>query len=355
MAAALLALLRECQGLLIGAIGDADAFEADADPRLVHHREHAGHATIFLADKVTDRAALIAHRHGAGRRGVHAELVLDAGRKDIVARAQRAVFVDEEFRDQEQRDTAGAGGGIGQSRQHEMHDVVGHVVVAIGDVDLGAENAVAAIIGAFGATAQRTDVGAGLRFGQLHGTGPVAGHQLLEIDLFQCVAAMGVERLDGGERQQRAQAERHVRRAPDLGAGGVDRQRQALAAKRLRSGHRVPAGRGPALVGIRPTRRGGDLASGQRDAVLVADAVQRRQHLGGEATGLFQHGGGHVAVKLAIMAGLQRGPQPRAMVEGQQHVVDRGAVGHDRFSWAGVEPSFIVFTRNRAALNTPSG
>ena len=44
--AALLALLRECQRLLIGAIGDPDAFEADAEPGLVHHREHAEHAAF---------------------------------------------------------------------------------------------------------------------------------------------------------------------------------------------------------------------------------------------------------------------------------------------------------------------
>ena len=86
--AALAALLREGQRLLIGAVGDADALEADAEPGLVHHREHAAHAAVFLADQVADRAAMIAHGHGAGRRGVHAELVLDAARIDVVARAR---------------------------------------------------------------------------------------------------------------------------------------------------------------------------------------------------------------------------------------------------------------------------
>ncbi len=83
--AALAALLRVGQRLLIGAIGDPDAFEADAEPGLVHHREHAEHAAVFLADQVTDGAAMVAHGHGAGRRGVHAELVLDAARIDVVA------------------------------------------------------------------------------------------------------------------------------------------------------------------------------------------------------------------------------------------------------------------------------
>jgi hypothetical protein len=86
--AALAALLRERQRLLVGAVGNPDAFEADAEPGLVHHREHAQHAAIFLADQVSDRAAVIAHRHGAGRRSMHAELVLDTTGIDVVALAE---------------------------------------------------------------------------------------------------------------------------------------------------------------------------------------------------------------------------------------------------------------------------
>ena len=159
--AALSPLLRIGQRLLVGAVGDADAFEADAEAGLVHHREHAEHAAVLFADQVADRAAIIAHGHGAGGRGVHAELVLDAARIDVVARAQRAVGIDQEFRNQEQRNAPGARGRIGQAREHEMHDVVGHVVVAIGDEDLRALDAVAAVGRALGAGAQRADVGAG--------------------------------------------------------------------------------------------------------------------------------------------------------------------------------------------------
>jgi hypothetical protein len=76
-----------------------------------------------------------------------------------------------------------------------------------------------------GAGAQRADVGAGLRLGKLHGAGPFAGNESFQIDLFQLLAAMGVERLDGGERQERAETEGDVRRTPDFGAGRVDRHR----------------------------------------------------------------------------------------------------------------------------------
>src|SRR5258707_3943220 len=98
-----------------------------------------------------------------------------------------------------------------------MNDVVGHVVVAIGDEDLGALDAIAAVGRALGAGAQRADVGTGLRLGELHGAGPFAGNELLQIDLLQLVAAMGVERLDGTESKQRAETKSDVRRASDFG------------------------------------------------------------------------------------------------------------------------------------------
>ena len=260
---------------------------------------------------------------------MHAELVLDAGRIDVVARAQRAVGIDHEFRNQEQRNALGARRRIGQAGQHEMHDVVGHVVVAIGDEDFRALDAIAAVISALGAGAQRADIGAGLRLGELHGAGPFAGDEFFQIDLLQFLAAMGVERLDGGERQQRAEAEGDVRRAPDFGAGRIDRHRQALAAKSFRARHRVPPGGDPALIGIGPARRGRHLVVGELDAVFVAHPVKRRQHVAGEFAGFLQHGRGDVAVEIAVMAGLHGRLQAGAVVEREQDVGDRRAVSHD--------------------------
>ena len=94
--AALLALARILQRLLRRPLGDADALQADREAGEVHHREHAGEPAVLLADQVADRAAIIAVHHGAGRRGVNAELVLDRMRAHVVARAERAVLVDAE-------------------------------------------------------------------------------------------------------------------------------------------------------------------------------------------------------------------------------------------------------------------
>ncbi len=135
----------EGERLLVGALGHATPCRPTAEPRVVHHREHAGEAAVFLADEIADRAALVAVHHGAGRRAVDAQLVLDAAAAHVVPRAQRSVGVDEELRHEEQRNAARARRRIGQARQHEVNDVVGQVVVAIGDVDLLAEDAVVAV------------------------------------------------------------------------------------------------------------------------------------------------------------------------------------------------------------------
>ena len=176
--AALPALARVGHRLLRGGFGDADALQADRKPRAVHHGEHAGHAGILLADEVADRAALIAENHRAGRRAVDAELVLDRMGANVIAGAGRTVGIEQKFRHQEQRNAARARRRIGQPGEHEMNDVVGEIVLAVGDEDFLALEAVGAVARALGARAQRADVGAGLRLGELHGAGPFAGHEL---------------------------------------------------------------------------------------------------------------------------------------------------------------------------------
>ena len=47
--------------------------------------------------------------------------------------------VEQEFRHDEQRDPLDAGRRADDARQHQVHDVLRHVVLAVGDEDLGAE------------------------------------------------------------------------------------------------------------------------------------------------------------------------------------------------------------------------
>ena len=83
--------------------------------------------------------------------------------------AERAVGVDEEFRREEQREAARAGRRAGQPGEDEMDDVLGHVVLAVGDEDLLAEQAIGSVLGALRPGSDRVEVGAGLRLGEVHG------------------------------------------------------------------------------------------------------------------------------------------------------------------------------------------
>jgi hypothetical protein len=55
------------------------------------------------------------------------------------------------------------------------------------------------------------------------------------------------------------------------------------------------------------------------------------------------------------MAGFQCGLQAGAMVEGEQHIVDRRTIGHDLVSLARRGWRTAVFSRNRHSLNSPGG
>ena len=88
-------------------------------------------AAVLLADEPADGAATVAVDHRAGRRGMDAELVLDAAAAHVVRRS-----VGQDLGDEEQRDAARSARRVGQAREDEVDDVVGQIVLAIGDVDL---------------------------------------------------------------------------------------------------------------------------------------------------------------------------------------------------------------------------
>ena len=137
-----------------------------------------------------------------------------------------------------------------------------------------------------------------------------------------------MQRVDRRHGQHRADAEGHRRGVPHFDAGGVDRVRQFLAAEIGGRGEAVPAGGGPGGVGLLPAGRRGDLAVLERRAELVADAVERRDHVGGEFAGLLQHRIDGVLVEVAVNAVGDRGSQAGGVFEGKGDVGNRGAVCH---------------------------
>ncbi len=154
---ALDALPGEVARLLVGALGDGDALQPDIEPRIVHHREHALHAAVLLADEEADGAAIVAVGEHAGRAGMDAELMLEADAAHVVARPETAVGIDQELGHEEERDAARARRCVGQAGQNEMDDVLGHVVLAIGDEYLLPGDAIAVTL-AHGARAQRANI-----------------------------------------------------------------------------------------------------------------------------------------------------------------------------------------------------
>ncbi len=162
-------------------LADPDRLRRDAEPRVVHQRQHRAEAAALLADPPRDRLLEPDHR---GRRAVDAELLLEPDDLERVGRA-----VGQRARAQVEREAVGGAEalvvGVVVAREHEVH-----LRAAVGDEDLLAvEPDLAARLG--GARADRTEVGAGLRLGQIH-----RAHQLARREAGQVAAPEILVRVD---------------------------------------------------------------------------------------------------------------------------------------------------------------
>ncbi len=270
---ALHALERIGPGMLVGTLGNAHALQPDVQPCVVHHGEHARQPLVRLADEITDRAPVVAESHRGRGAAVDAQLVLDRGAGQVVAFAQGAVVIDQELRAQKQRDAFHARRRIGQPGKHQVHDVLGHVVLAPGDEDLVAADAVVIPLG-HGAAAQRGQIGSGLRLGEIHGAGPAAGDHGLQKALLERLAAVVGNRLHGTEREHLAQAEGQVGRFPHLQHGGGHQRGQSLTAPLCGGRHSNPAVLAEAGPGLAKAIGGRDLAIVPARALHIARTVE---------------------------------------------------------------------------------
>ena len=326
---ALEALVRVLQRVLVGAVADGEALQTDREAGVVHHREHVRHAPVLLTDEVAGGLVVVEDARGAG---LDAELVLDRlADHAVLLVGEIAVVVEEELGDDEARDALGAGRGVGRAGQHEVDDVVGHVVLAPRDPDLRAGDLVGAVVLLDGTGAHCADVGAGLGLGEVHGARPLARHHLGQPGLALDLVAVDQERVDRALGQQRRHRERFVRRREHLLHGDADQPGEPSAAVGLGEGHAAPAGRHVVLV-----RRDESLGRGHGvvlvpdAALLVADAVERGDLVLHEPGALLEHrvhGGG-----LGVVEALERGELAETgdAVQDESDVVERGGVvGHD--------------------------
>ena len=241
---------------------------------------------------------------------------------------RRAVGVDEELRHDEQADALHALRRADDARQHEMDDVLGHVVLAVGDEDLRAEELVAAVAERLGARAHEREIGAGLRLGEVHRAGPLAGDHLREEALLLLGRAGREQGLDRAVGQQRAEREAQVGAVDHLDAGGADRLRQALAAELDRMLQALPAAFAelPERLLEAGRRRHGAVVPGRR--VDVAFAVERRQHLAAEARAFLEHGLRRLEAGVLEAGQLRDRFEIGELLHAEQHVLDGRGVAH---------------------------
>ncbi len=259
---------------------------------------------------------------------MNAQLVLQPDALDAVARAGIAVRVEQVFGTQEQRNAPRTLRRVGQPRQHEVNDIASGVMLAPGDEDLLAGDAIGAVAGGVGACRQGRQVGARLRFGQVHRSRPFAGNQARQEQVLLRLAAMGMDSFDGALAQRRQQGKGHVGAVEHVEACLFQRLGQALAAIGRIGVQSVPAAFGIGPGGVGETRRQNDVVPIQSGSVEIADAIERRQHVAGQLPGRLQHGVADIAVEIGKGG---RSIQRRLvddMIQAEGDIFDGRAVGH---------------------------
>ena len=324
---ALHARARPLHRLLERALALRVTLEAHRQPRGVHHHEHVFEAAVRLADQQAERALVFAVHHHAGRAGVDAELVFDGRAVHVVARAGRAIGVDPELGHDEQRDAAHAGRRAVDARQHHVHDVLGEVVLAVGDEDLLAVEPVVRA-GGRGARAHLREIAAGLRLGQVHGAGPLAAHHLRQVELLLLRRAEMLDGFDRALREHGAQLEGEVRRGPQLFDRGAEHGRHVLAAELGLGAQRRPAVFAELLVGVLVAFGHGHAVRRPVRAFAIAALAERLEHDFGEPRRFAEHGvGGFARVVGELRAGAQ-GSRANELIQYKPDVLDRCAVHH---------------------------
>ncbi len=267
--------------------------------------EHLRDALVHLADEpALGRNAVLAEGQLAGGRDLQAHLVLDVGDEDAVALARLAgLGIEVELRHDEQRQALGARSGALGAGQHQMHDVLEHVVgVGGGDEPLDAVDVPGAVGLLDGLGAAGADVGTGVRLGQHHGGAPTAlGGQhgpLLLLLGAQVVDDRGEAGAAAVHPHRRVGAEHMLVQRPQQRLGGRH------AAELLDQADLVPAaldeGLDGLLEGCGDLHRVGRRIEHRRVAVALDEGVRERAL--GQASHLGEHFLGRVDVEVGEVA-----------------------------------------------------
>ena len=201
--AALHALLRIGERILISALGHGMALDAHAQAGVFHHGKHIGQAFAGAADQIAFGFVKLHHASGAG---VDAELVLQPHHAHRVARAEAAISVHQIFGHDKHRNALHARRRIGQARQHQMNNIFGDFLRAPGDEDFLAADGISAVVFGHGLHRHLRQISARARLGEVHGAAPSAFTHFGQVNLFLLIVGMveqSFNRADGEHGQKR--------------------------------------------------------------------------------------------------------------------------------------------------------
>jgi hypothetical protein len=328
--AALAAVVGVAEGLVVGGGGGGHAVDADHDAGLVHHLEHVGEALVGLADQPAVAGALLAEVDDEAGQALPADLVDHAGGVDVVV-DEGAGGVEAAARDDEQGDALDAGRGVVEAGEDQVDDVVGDVVIAAGDEDLVAVDAVGAVAGRGGAGGDVAEARAGLRLGEGHGAGPLAGVHAAHEGVAQEVVAEGLDEVGG------AGGEAGVAVGAEVGGHEVGLGDDRHGARELLAADLGGAGgaEDPELGHLRPDRSHarvhGDAAVLEARGLEVHGAVGGEEEVAGEGAGAAQEQVEGLGAVLGEGGQATQGQHVGDLVELELHVTvrDEGVlVGH---------------------------
>ena len=206
-----------------------------------------------------------------------------------------------------------------------------------------------------------------MRLGQVHRSGPFAGDHVGDVALLELVRPLNQKRRDRAGRQALIHLEAVVGGQHIFADRRADHLRQALPAIFLRCGQSRPAGLAPLPVGFLEAGRSGHRAIiGPLAANLVADLVERLEHLLAELAGLLEHRVDHVGAGVREPGQVGIAADVEDLVENEAGVAHRGGIdGHQLFlgcsgsasDWTKTSSSAIVasistFWRWRASIRS---
>ena len=178
-----------------------------------------------LSDEPRPRAlprSAVGHR--ACRRSVDSEFSFESDASDVVANRGTPLVVENEFRSQKERESLDSVGGVGKTRENEVDDVVGEIVLSVCDVDLVSEEPPDVLLVGVGTRmrAQLRQIRSGMGFGEIHCGAPLAETDFFEPRPLEGFASVSGESDGGGLSEEHADSERRRRRAKHFLRG--DRQ-----------------------------------------------------------------------------------------------------------------------------------